>query len=168
MPMLISQLPRRGGLGPAVPEISQSFGPPSGCRNASGKLHERHGEVPERSNGTVSKTVVRVTVPWVRIPPSPPIFGALNRTDNAVSWSRAVDKPGGPSPKSARSWKRAASLSCPACRQGSSMKSRNAARMPNAVIAPNCVVALHTRQPALRSGVRLFFFCGFVRRAQWP
>lgn len=66
MPMLISQLPRRGGLGPAVPEISQSFGPPSGCRNASGKLHERHGEVPERSNGTVSKTVVRVTVPWVR------------------------------------------------------------------------------------------------------
>ena len=32
-----------------------------------------HGEVPEWSNGTVSKTVVRVTVPWVRIPPSPPI-----------------------------------------------------------------------------------------------
>ena len=31
-----------------------------------------HGEVPEWSNGTVSKTVVRVTVPWVRIPPSPP------------------------------------------------------------------------------------------------
>src|SRR5262249_22770937 len=31
------------------------------------------GEVPEWSNGTVSKTVVRVTVPWVRIPPSPPI-----------------------------------------------------------------------------------------------
>ena len=30
------------------------------------------GEVPEWSNGTVSKTVVRVTVPWVRIPPSPP------------------------------------------------------------------------------------------------
>ena len=27
-----------------------------------------HGEVPEWSNGTVSKTVVRVTVPWVRIP----------------------------------------------------------------------------------------------------
>jgi hypothetical protein len=31
------------------------------------------GEVPEWSNGTVSKTVVRATVPWVRIPPSPPI-----------------------------------------------------------------------------------------------
>ncbi len=28
--------------------------------------------MPEWSNGTVSKTVVRVTVPWVRIPPSPP------------------------------------------------------------------------------------------------
>ncbi len=31
------------------------------------------GEVPERSNGTVSKTVDRVILgPWVRIPPSPP------------------------------------------------------------------------------------------------
>ena len=30
------------------------------------------GEVPEWLNGTVSKTVVRATVPWVRIPPSPP------------------------------------------------------------------------------------------------
>ena len=30
------------------------------------------GEVPERSNGSVSKTEVRATVPWVRIPPSPP------------------------------------------------------------------------------------------------
>ena len=32
------------------------------------------GEVPEWLNGTVSKTVVRATVPWVRIPPSPPSF----------------------------------------------------------------------------------------------
>ncbi len=31
------------------------------------------GEVPEWSIGTVSKTVVRASVPWVRIPPSPPI-----------------------------------------------------------------------------------------------
>ena len=31
------------------------------------------GEVPERSNGSVSKTEVRATVPWVRIPPSPPV-----------------------------------------------------------------------------------------------
>src|ERR1700722_2179821 len=30
------------------------------------------GEVPERSIGTVSKTVVPSGVPWVRIPPSPP------------------------------------------------------------------------------------------------
>ena len=31
-----------------------------------------HGEVQEWLNWTVSKTVVRATVPWVRIPPSPP------------------------------------------------------------------------------------------------
>ena len=31
-----------------------------------------YGEVPEWSNGTVSKTVVRSRVPRVRIPPSPP------------------------------------------------------------------------------------------------
>ena len=30
------------------------------------------GEVPEWSNGAVSKTVVRASGPWVRIPPSPP------------------------------------------------------------------------------------------------
>src|SRR6266404_527912 len=35
------------------------------------------GEVPEWSIGTVSKTVVRASVPWVRIPPSPPIFAPL-------------------------------------------------------------------------------------------
>ena len=33
------------------------------------------GEVPEWSNGTVSKTVVPSRVPWVRIPPSPPFSG---------------------------------------------------------------------------------------------
>jgi hypothetical protein len=38
------------------------------------------GEVPEWSIGTVSKTVVRICVPWVRIPPSPPV---RNRTANA-------------------------------------------------------------------------------------
>ena len=31
-----------------------------------------YGEVPEWSNGTVSKTVVRSRVPRVRVPPSPP------------------------------------------------------------------------------------------------
>src|SRR5262245_42178159 len=30
------------------------------------------GEVPEWPNGAVSKTVVPLRVPWVRIPPSPP------------------------------------------------------------------------------------------------
>ena len=30
------------------------------------------GGVPEWSNGAVSKTVVRASVPWVRIPPPPP------------------------------------------------------------------------------------------------
>jgi hypothetical protein len=44
----------------------------------------QRGEVPERSIGTVSKTVVRVTVPWVRIPPSPP---------RAVRPSRASCRP---------------------------------------------------------------------------
>ena len=33
---------------------------------------ERSGEVPEWSNGAVSKTVDRASGPWVRIPPSPP------------------------------------------------------------------------------------------------
>ena len=32
------------------------------------------GEVPEWSNGAVSKTVERVSVPRVRIPPSPPFY----------------------------------------------------------------------------------------------
>ncbi len=35
------------------------------------------GGVPEWSNGAVSKTVVRLRVPWVRIPPPPPRFTPL-------------------------------------------------------------------------------------------
>ena len=34
-------------------------------------IYIRPGEVPERSNGTVLKTVVPERVPRVRIPPSP-------------------------------------------------------------------------------------------------
>jgi hypothetical protein len=34
----------------------------------------RHGEVRERLNRAVSKTVEPLRVPWVRIPPSPPVF----------------------------------------------------------------------------------------------
>ena len=39
------------------------------------KAHQEaweRGEVPEWSNGAVSKTVDRLRDPWVRIPPSPP------------------------------------------------------------------------------------------------
>ncbi len=39
-----------------------------------------NGKVPERSNGTVSKTVVWATVPRVRIPPFPQgLFVCTNR-----------------------------------------------------------------------------------------
>ena len=34
----------------------------------------RVGEVPEWSNGLDSKSSVRSSVPWVRIPPSPPVI----------------------------------------------------------------------------------------------
>ncbi len=34
---------------------------------------DTRGEVPEWSIGTVSKTVVHASVPWGRIPPSPPL-----------------------------------------------------------------------------------------------
>ncbi len=40
------------------------------------------GGVPEWSNGAVSKTVVRVTVPWVRIPPPPPV--SRRETDSTL------------------------------------------------------------------------------------
>jgi hypothetical protein len=53
------QLPQRGG---------HYKGAATDCH---WRMLRAFGEVPEWSNGTVSKTVVRVTVPWVRIPPSP-------------------------------------------------------------------------------------------------
>jgi hypothetical protein len=41
----------------------------------------RNGEVRERLNRAVSKTVEPLRVPWVRIPPSPPIdFLVLHHT----------------------------------------------------------------------------------------
>src|SRR3954452_5941148 len=43
------------------------------------------GEVPERSNGAVSKTVDRAPGPWVRIPPSPPFASALEAGRGAAS-----------------------------------------------------------------------------------
>ncbi len=36
-----------------------------------------NGGVPERLNGTVSKTVVPVRAPWVRIPPPPPFAAQM-------------------------------------------------------------------------------------------
>jgi hypothetical protein len=46
------------------------------------------GEVPEWSIGTVSKTVVRASVPWVRIPPSPPFIpnSAIERHLRSRRW----------------------------------------------------------------------------------
>ena len=43
--------------------------------------NDRYGEVPEWSNGLDSKSSVRFTVPWVRIPPSPP---ARNKNANVA------------------------------------------------------------------------------------
>src|ERR1700759_2032360 len=42
------------------------------------------GEVPEWSIGTVSKTVVRASVPWVRIPPSPPVLRDSSLIDVSI------------------------------------------------------------------------------------
>ncbi len=61
------------------------------------KTHLFCGEVPEWSNGAVSKTVDRASDPWVRIPPSPPLdslgFGRRSEPgerhgrDDRGSWS---------------------------------------------------------------------------------
>jgi hypothetical protein len=44
--------------------------------------------VPERSNGTVLKTVVPERVPWVRIPPSPPSFTFCEIVRNSLGAKR--------------------------------------------------------------------------------
>ena len=51
------------------------------------------GEVPEWSNGTVSKTVVAVRSPWVRIPPSPPSTiagGEMTEWSKVHDWKSCV------------------------------------------------------------------------------
>ena len=87
----ITLLPPRGLRRPAVRQAFyeglgiEAFGPcligPWGreaikksCRDSSAREVEKfkYGEVPEWSNGAVSKTVDRSRGPWVRIPPSPP------------------------------------------------------------------------------------------------
>ena len=56
--------------------LGRAASPPfSHSRSASGACARvRPGEVPERLNGAVSKTVVPLRVPGVRIPPSPPVL----------------------------------------------------------------------------------------------
>jgi hypothetical protein len=46
------------------------------------------GEVPEWPNGAVSKTVVPLWAPWVRIPPSPPAM-----KDFCGLWSNGAVRP---------------------------------------------------------------------------
>src|SRR3990170_6115942 len=94
MPRLISQsAASRAGAGASPPCFRAS----PGCSTPGGKLHDPHGEVPEWSNGTVSKTVVRVTVPWVRIPPSPPApkdhsdLGVVSGSPNSLVYPRWAD-----------------------------------------------------------------------------
>ena len=70
---------------------------PSGLKGRASKtraappLHRGgpDGGVPERSIGAVSKTVVPVRVPWVRIPPPPPILPGRTLSDR----DRAAEMP---------------------------------------------------------------------------
>ena len=67
------RLQRGGRWGFFVMAASGAGVPVRRCRSRRPSLYvPRVGEVPEWSNGSVSKTEVRATVPWVRIPPSPP------------------------------------------------------------------------------------------------
>ncbi len=59
--------------------------------------NQDRGEVPEWSNGAVSKTVDRASGPWVRIPPSPPVTvldaGRPLRYDLRLPGSEATASP---------------------------------------------------------------------------
>ncbi len=72
--------------------IEPAFALSTGLRSRGGPLINRpplaFGEVPEWSIGTVSKTVVRASVPWVRIPPSPPPEAAPSRATRITAGSR--------------------------------------------------------------------------------
>ena|SRR5713101_1999232 len=69
------EAPQVNGGNPDSRAKCREFGPVAPPESASYKRGP--GEVPEWSIGTVSKTVVRASVPWVRIPPSPPFCFAL-------------------------------------------------------------------------------------------
>lgn len=47
-----------------------------------------YGEVVERLKATVSKTVVRVSVPWVQIPPSSPSYNNISEQEGSLSYDR--------------------------------------------------------------------------------
>ncbi len=51
----------------------------SRCKSMGYQLIWKKGEVREWLNRAVSKTVEPLRVPWVRIPPSPPEYLALNQ-----------------------------------------------------------------------------------------
>ena len=70
-PEYTQEAPQVNGANPDFRAKCREFGPVAPPESASYKRGP--GEVPEWSIGTVSKTVVRASVPWVRIPPSPPI-----------------------------------------------------------------------------------------------
>ena len=71
------EAPQVNGGNPDFRAKCREFGPVAPPESASYKRGP--GEVPEWSIGTVSKTVVRASVPWVRIPPSPPKFFVVRR-----------------------------------------------------------------------------------------
>src|SRR6516165_8315245 len=57
-------------------------------KNMGNQLHWNYGEVRERLNRAVSKTVEPLRVPWVRIPPSPParIRNSQGELPSVQSW----------------------------------------------------------------------------------
>jgi hypothetical protein len=85
------------------------------------------GEVPEWSIGTVSKTVVPLRVPWVRIPPSPP-FTAVCRPFSACR-DGAVRKSFPPGAASSDIQPAAFSRGACACRSLSADRQRSKKRL---------------------------------------
>ncbi len=67
---LVPSCPTRGDL--PNTRFSSVFGYFTRADSCITYIMPHFGEVPEWSNGLDSKSSVRVTVPWVRIPPSPP------------------------------------------------------------------------------------------------
>ena len=70
------------------------------CASWRGTLHPgavttpKRGEVPEWSIGAVSKTVVGLRPPWVRIPPSPPLQSLSGHCVSASLRCDRLEQPG--------------------------------------------------------------------------